>query len=315
MRLFRNVALGAASLALVLSACTPGGGSTPAPTGSVASNLVLAGPPECPERPFCLLGLRETYELEFKEFRPTDPGGPLTVAALKSDEAQVGLLFTSDPAIAVNDFVLLEDDRGLQLADNIIPVLRQDVLDASPGVADALNLVMERLTQDELIALNRAAGVDLKPIPDVAREWITAQGFDTISGVTGPITVGSTNFPEQVVLGEIFAQVLEDNGADVERRFELGNREIVFPALESGEIDVLAEYAATVLEHANDQAGEATDDADETAAALRERLEPLGLTALDPAPATDQNGFVVTRATADRYGLSKLSDLAKPASG
>ncbi len=72
------------------------------------------------------------------------------------------------------------------------------------------------------------------------------------------------------------------------------------------------EYAATVLEFVNGSAGEASTDAAATVAKLRERLVAKGLTALAPAPATDQNGFVVTRATADMYGLTKLSDLANP---
>ncbi len=127
------------------------------------------------------------------------------------------------------------------------------------------------------------------------------------------IKVGSTNFYEQEILGELFAQVLEANGFTVDRKFQLGNREIVFPALEAGEIDILAEYAATALEFVNSGAGEASTDPAATVAKLKERLAPKGLTALDPAPATDQNGFVVTKATAEKYGISKLSDLAKPA--
>ena len=327
MRSIRTATLGATMLALLLGACTSGGSgaSTPAsaseapsaaPSGpSIASTLVLGGPPECPERPFCLLGLEETYGLEFKEFTPLDAGGPLTVQALTGGQIQVGLLFTSDPAIAVNGFVLLEDDKQLQLADNLIPVVRKEILDANPGVADVLNTVISRLTQEELTNLNKAVTVDLASVPDVARDWIAAQNFDSISaGIEGDITVGSTNFYEQEILGEIFAQILESNGATVERKFQLGNREIVFPALESGEIDVLAEYAATALEFVNGGAGEATTDPAETSAALVAALEPKGLVALDYAEATDQNGFVVTQATADQYGLVTISDLAKPAS-
>jgi osmoprotectant transport system substrate-binding protein len=324
-------------LALLLGACTSGGSgasssaaasepaasepatseapSAPASGPSIASTLVLGGPPECPERPFCLLGLAETYGLEFKEFTPLDAGGPLTVQALTGGQIQVGLLFTSDPAIAVNGFVLLEDDKQLQLADNLIPVVRKEVLDANPGVADVLNTVISRLTQAELTNLNKAVTVDLASVPDVARDWIAAQNFDSISaGIEGDITVGSTNFYEQEILGEIFAQILESNGATVERKFQLGNREIVFPALESGEIDVLAEYAATALEFVNGGAGEATTDPAATSAALVTALESKGLVALDYAEATDQNGFVVTQATADQYGLVTISDLTKPAS-
>jgi osmoprotectant transport system substrate-binding protein len=331
MRSIRRAALGATVLALLVSACTSGGSSqssapastpsatpssAPATAGpSLASTLILGAPPECPERPFCAIGLKDVYGIEFKEIKALDSGGPITVEAVNGGQVDVGLLFTSDPAIAVNGFVLLEDDKQLQLADNIIPVLRQEVLDANPKVADVLNLVISRLTQDELTKLNKAATVDGKAVPDVARDWITAQNFDSISaGLEGSVTVGSTNFYEQEILGEIFAQTLEGNGMTVERKFQLGNREIVFPALESGEIDILAEYAATVLEYVNGSAGEASTDPVATAAKLRERLAPKGLTALDPAEATDQNGFVVTQATADKYGLSKMSDLAKPAS-
>jgi len=315
MRLIRNVALGAAGLALVLGACTSGGGSSPAPSGTIASNFILAGPPECPERPFCQKGLEETYGIDFKEFKPTDVGGPITVEAVKSGQAHIGLLFTSDPAVVVNNFVLLDDDKGLQNADNVIPVVSQEALDADPGITELLDGAMERLTQQELVALNRAATVDSKPVPDVVRDWITAQNFDAISaGIEGDLTVGAGNFAESEILGELFAQLLESNGATVERKFQLGNREAYFPALESGELDVFPEYAATLLEYVNKGAGEASDDASATAEKLRERLEPLGLTALEPAPATDQNGFAVTKATADRYGLTKLSDLAKPIS-
>lgn len=306
MRSIRRAALGATLLALVVGACSSGGGGG----ATVASNLILGGPPECPQRPFCAIGLQETYGITFKEFKPLDPGGPLTVAALQNGSVDIGLLFTSDPAIAVNDFVLLEDDKGLQLADNLVPVVRREVLDATPEVADLLDEWSARLTQEVLTDLNKQVAIDQSDPADVAGEWLAAGGLATgDAGAGQQVTVGSTNFYEQEILGEIYAQVLEANGFTVERKFQLGNREIVFPALESGEIDMLAEYAATALEFVNQGAGEATADADETVAALRERLEPKGLTALEPAPATDQNGFVVTKVTADKYGLTKLSDL------
>ena len=192
--------------------------------------------------------------------RPARRGRPADRDGADRRQVDVGLLFTSDPAIATNGFVLLEDDKQLQLADNIVPVVRQEVLDANPGVTDLLNTVMERLTQEELTNLNKAVTVDARPAAEVATEWITAQNFDASSaGLEGDIIVGSTNF-EQEILGEIFAQMLESNGATVERKFQLGNREIVFPALEAGEIDVLAEYAATALEFVNEGAGQATTD-------------------------------------------------------
>lgn len=341
MRMSRMAALGATTLALVLSACSSGGGSStpsasaaasapasapasastepasePASAGpSVASQLVLGGPPECPQRPFCLLGLQDTYGLEFKEFKPLDVAGPLTVEALKNGDIQVGLLLTSDPAIAANGFVLLQDDKGLQLADNLVPVVRKEIVDANPDVATLLDGISAKLSQGELTALNKGVVVDGQTSAEVATKWLTDNGFLPGPGGNGrgDITVGSTNFYEQEILGELYAQVLEANGFTVARKFQLGNREVVFPALQSGEIDVLAEYAATVLEYVNKGAGEATTDAQATVDKLNEHLAEIGLVALTPASATDQNGFVVTTDTASQYSLTNISDLAKPA--
>lgn len=310
MRSIRRAALGATLLALLVGACSSGGGGS----STIASTLILGGPPECPQRPFCAVGLEETYGLTFKEFKPLDAGGPITVEAVKNGQVDVGLLFTSDPAIAANGFVLLEDDKQLQLADNLVPVLRQDVLDATPEVADILNGWSAKLTQEALTDLNKQVSVDQADPKDVVTAWLAAGGLaGGTAGAGTSVTVGSTNFYEQEILGELYAQVLEANGFTVERKFQLGNREIVFPALEAGEIDILAEYAATALEFVNGGAGEASTDPAATVAKLAERLAPKGLTALEPAPATDQNGFVVTKATADTYALTKLSDLAKPA--
>ncbi|HSK95398.1 MAG TPA: ABC transporter substrate-binding protein, partial [Euzebyales bacterium] len=101
----------------------------------IAPDLVLGGPPECPTRPLCLLGFERVYELRFERFVPLDVGGPLTVAALDSGEVDVAVLFTSDRARSGDDVVYLTDDRGLQPAEHITPVIRRDVNAAhGPGL-------------------------------------------------------------------------------------------------------------------------------------------------------------------------------------
>src|SRR5881296_4023840 len=109
------------------------------------------------------------------------------------------------------------------------------------------------------------------------------------SGGTGATTaarpaviVGSTNFYEQVTLGELYAQTLEANGYKVTRKFNLGNREIVQPALESGQIDLDAEYLATLLAFVDKDGkfGKPTTDKKETAATLQKALEAKQLTVL-----------------------------------
>jgi osmoprotectant transport system substrate-binding protein len=330
MRTIRSAALGAAMLALVVGACSPGGSSAspaspapasggpasaPAASPSISTQLVFGGPPECPERPFCLKGLGDTYGLVFKEFVALDAGGPLTVEALKNGNIGVGLLFTSDPAIIANDFVLLQDDKRLQLADNVVPIVRQEVLDADRDVGALLNGISDKLSLTELMGLNRSVTLGGRTPAEAAEAWLGENGFLAGNAGSGKVdvVVGSTNFYEQEILGELYAQVLEHAGFSVERRFQLGNREIVFPALESGEIDILAEYAATALEFVNGNVGEASADPAATVAKLKERLAPKGLTALGYAEATDQNGFVVTAETAAQYGLTTVSDLGRPA--
>jgi osmoprotectant transport system substrate-binding protein len=144
----------------------------------VAAQLVLGGPPECPQRPFCLLGLKSVYGLTFKDFKPLDAGGPLTVAALEGKQIDVGLLFTSDPTIVAKSFVLLEDDKHLQLSDNIAPVVRDDLLAKDDGtIKKLLNSISAKLSQDELNGMNKLVAIDKKDPKDVAKEWLKKQGL------------------------------------------------------------------------------------------------------------------------------------------
>jgi osmoprotectant transport system substrate-binding protein len=143
----------------------------------VAGELVLGGAPECPDRPFCLPGLKETYGIEFKDFKPLDAGGPLTVTAVQTGQVDVGELFTTDPNIALNNFVLLEDDKHLQLADNVAPVVRNAVLSAGPDIRTLANSVSAKLTTDDLIALNKSVSIDHMDPKDAAAAYLKQQGL------------------------------------------------------------------------------------------------------------------------------------------
>ena len=130
-------------------------------------------------------------------------------------------------------------------------------------------------------------------------------------GTKPDVIVGSTNFYEQITLGELYSQILEANGYKVTRKFNLGAREIVEPALESGQIDVDAEYLATLLAFVDKDGtiAKPSTDPKATQTGLQKALDPKSLTVLDYAAATDQNGFVVTQATATSKNLKKLRDL------
>ena len=148
-------------------------------TSDIAANaqgqLVLGGPPECPTRPFCKLGLEGTYGIKLKDFKALDTGGPLTVAALEGNQIDLALLFSSNAIISIKGFVVLEDDKHLQLADNVAPLVRNAV--ATDDLKKILNAVSAKLTTDELIALNRASDIDKKDAKDVAKDWLKKQGI------------------------------------------------------------------------------------------------------------------------------------------
>lgn len=145
---------------------------------AVGGQLVLGGPPECPTRPFCAAGLKTTYGITFKDFKPLDTGGPLTVAALKGGQVDVGLLFTSDSTIAVNNFVLLDDDKHLQLSDNIAPVVRNDLLAKAPSdFKSIINSIAPKLTTAELTAMNKQNDVDKTDPKAIAAAWLKKMGL------------------------------------------------------------------------------------------------------------------------------------------
>jgi len=142
---------------------------------AAAKDMVLGGPPECPQRPFCLIGLEQTYGAQFKEFKPLDAGGPLTVAALDSGQIDIGLLFTTDPNITLKNLVLLDDDKKLQLADNIAPIVRNDILNRAPDLKDLAGRVSKALTTAELTDLNKQVGLDRKDAKDVAAAYLRSK--------------------------------------------------------------------------------------------------------------------------------------------
>lgn len=130
------------------------------------------------------------------------------------------------------------------------------------------------------------------------------------AGEKPSVTIGSANFYESALVGEIYAQALEAKGYPVERKFNLGARSVTNEALQNGQLDIMPEYIGS---EARELKAEATGDPQRTAQNLEKALEPLGLQLLDIAPGQDQNGFVVRQETADQYSLKTISDLAKVA--
>jgi osmoprotectant transport system substrate-binding protein len=138
----------------------------------IAGQLTFGGPPECPQRPLCLPGLAEVYGLHFGQVQSM-PSRAATVEALLGGHIHVGLLETTDARLGQAPVVLLADDRSLQPPENVVPLVRDDVLDRwGDRLRDALDAVSARLTTEDLIALNRAVETDgLSPEQAAAQWW------------------------------------------------------------------------------------------------------------------------------------------------
>ena len=142
-----------------------------------APELTFGGPPECPERPLCLGGLEDVYGLEFGSFQTLDAGGPVSVTALRSGTVDVALLFTTDAAIDLYDFVLLYDDLGLQPAENVTPVVREEVVEAhGDAFVRLVDSVSALLTTGDLRELNARVAEGQSP-REVATAWLAEHGL------------------------------------------------------------------------------------------------------------------------------------------
>jgi osmoprotectant transport system substrate-binding protein len=222
--------------------------------------------------------------------------------------------------VAGDQLVVLEDDRRLQTADNVVPAINEEA--ATPELIAALDVVSAALDTPKLIALNRAVNVERQTSAAAAEQFAEAEGIAAAvqGGGSGQIVVGAANFAESETLAELYRIALAAAGFDPEVQ-TIGNRELYEPALERGEVHVVPEYAGTLTEFLNakingaDPEPLASGELEPTMAALRELGAEVGLVFGEPSPAADQNAFAVTTAFAETYDVSTLTELGEKCSG
>ena len=138
----------------------------------IARELIFGGPPECPDRLLCLKGLKDVYGLEFARFEPV-PSRTVTADALESGEIHVGMIETTDGNLADRDLVQLQDDRQLQPAENIVPMVRDEIIDAyGPALVRLLDAVTAQLTTRNLIDMNQRVQLEGAEPAAVAADWL-----------------------------------------------------------------------------------------------------------------------------------------------
>jgi len=240
--------------------------------------------------------------------------GVVAAAAACGGGSSGGAKVSTQPSVDKH-LVVLTDDKHLQLSDNIIAIVRKDV--DKPPLENALNKVDTTLTQSDLVAMNARSSNQHDDPETIAKDYISQKGLASgLSGGSGDITVGAANFSENQILANLYAQALDAAGYKAIVK-DVQSREVYEPALEHGQLDVMAEYAATLTEFLNtkDNGANATPlastDITKTVAALKTIGAKHGLVPLQPSTATDQNAFAVRKDFAAKWHLVNLSDLAK----
>ncbi|WP_199702803.1 ABC transporter substrate-binding protein [Jiangella rhizosphaerae] len=139
--------------------------------------ITLAAVEECPDRPFCEPGLESVYGLDIVD-PPLATGFSTseTKQAVQRGDAQLGLVGTTDGTLEQFDLVALEDDQGLQAADNLVPVVNTESA-GDPAIAEVLNELAGVLTTDDLAMLNAQVDAERQQAPDVARAYLEDKGL------------------------------------------------------------------------------------------------------------------------------------------
>jgi osmoprotectant transport system substrate-binding protein len=142
---------------------------------SVAGKLSIGGPPEWKTRQTGLPGLKAKYGVTFGSFKALDAGGPLTIQALKSGRVQAADVFTTDPNIAANGWVILQDPNNLFAAQNVVPLINGQK--ASDTVKTTLNAISAKLDTATLGGLVKSVVLDKKDPDQVAKDWLSTAGL------------------------------------------------------------------------------------------------------------------------------------------
>jgi osmoprotectant transport system substrate-binding protein len=141
----------------------------------VAGQLVFGAGPECPTYKFCLPGLMSVYGLHFKQTLTLDTDGPATRAAFKNGSIQVGLVFSSDADLKSLGLVVLQDDKHMIAADNVVPIVRTAV--ATDNLKAVLNKVDAGLTTADLVTMNGQVELNHQDADAVAKAYLQQHNF------------------------------------------------------------------------------------------------------------------------------------------
>lgn len=307
----RRAAALALPVVLVLSGCgdDDGGGSA---EGADAATICVGG--EFSTRPDGLPGLEEAYGFKFPSGNVTAlDEDALVYSEVDGGRCTFGSIFATDGRVAALGLTVLEDDLGFFPPFNGSLNVRAEVLEQYPQIEELFAPISEALDDETMVELNAQVDVEGNEPDTVARDWLD-ENIDLIpddvdlSGAS--IRVGSKEFTEQLILGQLTKFVLEEAGANVSDQTGLVGSVTVRQALTSGEIDMYWEYLGTGWVTYLDNT-EAIPDPQEQYEALKEADAANGIVWLEPAPFNNTYAIAMTNERSEELGITRISQIAE----
>jgi glycine betaine/choline ABC-type transport system substrate-binding protein len=304
-----------------------GGGGVSGPATSSIKICILS---EFRTRPDGLPGLTKTYNAAYGKASYVDIGSTAE-KSIAGGQCTAGEVFTTDSAIEANNLTVLKDDKNLFPPDNAGLVVRQSVLQKYPAIANLMAPVAAKLDTATMISLNAKVEIQNLKVADVAKEWLTTNGFlassytggggtngtgsgcASASGSDGggaAVKIGAKGFAEEQLLASMAQQVLEAHNFKVDNTFTAKDKAIG-QALNDGTIDMLWQYTGTELtDYLGLAAGAFPTGLDEAFTFVAQQDAPKGLCWTSETKFTDTNGIAIKSSDVATFGdtLTKFGD-------
>jgi len=308
MNVFGRLTMALLLLGGILTGCGGSGASNDSKT------LKLAAAAEWTQRSDGLPGFQAHYGFEFPEIAVVDLG--LAYQAVGTGMAHVGVGDATEGRIAQYDLVVLEDDKRFFPAYNPAPLVRAEILERHPEIADIMRELSSGLDLEALTLLNKEVAVSRVMPERAAKNYLLEQELigptppEADRAEEDPVVVGSKTFTEALIMGYLTKYLLEDRGFTVKDEIGLGEVAVITPALTSGHIDLYWEYTGTGLMNVMDH-GEVVTDPQECYELVRDWYKDNhDVVWLDYAPANNTFVLFTSRELHEEHGWEKISDLA-----
>jgi osmoprotectant transport system substrate-binding protein len=301
----------AAILALVAAGCGDDEGTTGATTGRAAATICVGG--EFSTRPDGLPGVEQAYGFTFPDENVTTVDeDALVFTQVDGGQCTFGSIAATDGRVKALGLTVLEDDKKFFPPYNPAPTVRTEVVNRAPGLRELFAPVAAALDTDTIITLNAEVDVDGKDPVDVARGWLDRNRnvVPQVNLAGQSFTVGSKEFTEQLVLGQLSKLLLEGAGATVTDQTGLVGSETVRGALTSGQIDLYWEYTGTawVTYLKNTQT---VPDPAEQFQRVKDADAANGITWLDMAPFNNTYALTMTNERSQQLGITRISQIGE----